>query len=128
LCFELAQQFLKDTSHLPKVIEDEVEVGVRVDLRNKMLAIYTLTEGAGRRAKNVLSEDYPGLEIRLNHDKKATSELMNIAKTADYFVFSAKSAAHQAFYPVANIRKDLIYPAGKGASSIVRCFKNALTD
>ncbi len=126
LCFELAQQFLKETSHLPKVVEEKVEVVKRVDLRKKILAIYTLTEGAGRRAKKALGEDYPGLEIRLNHDKTATNELLNIAKTADYFVFSAKSAAHQAFYPVANIRKDLIYPAGKGASSIVRSFRNAV--
>jgi hypothetical protein len=98
----------------------------KVDPGSKRLGIYTLTEGAGRRAKVVLGELFPNLDIQLNHDKSATSSLINLAKTADYFIFSAQSAAHQAFYPVVQRRDDILYPTGKGSSSIVTCFLDAL--
>ena len=104
----------------------EAATAAVVDLGGKRLAIYTLTEGAARRAKSVLANLYPELDIQLNHDKSATSSLLNLTKTADYFIFSSQSAAHQAFYPVAQRRDDILYPAGKGASSIVRCFLGAL--
>jgi len=95
----------------------------QVDLSGQKLGIYTLTEGAGRRAKNVLAELFPGLNVELNHDKVATSALDNLAKTADYFVFTDKSAAHQAYYRVKDLRgDDLLYPSGKGSSSIITKF------
>ena len=98
-----------------------------IDLKGKRLAIYTLMEGAGKRAKELLELGYPGLEIKLNHDKSATTALLELARSADFFIFSAKTAAHQAFYPVKETRKgmrhpDMIYPAGKGTSSIVSRF------
>jgi hypothetical protein len=92
------------------------------DLSGKVLAIYSLTEGAAKRAKELLESLFDGIIIRLNHDHVATSSLENLAKTAEYFVFAAKSAKHQAFYTVKNLRSDIIYPQGKGASSIVREF------
>ena len=98
----------------------------QLDLINKRLAIYTLAEGAGRRAGTVLSELFPRLEIQLNHDKSATNALANLAKTADYFVFASRSAAHQAFYSVTRQREDILFPAGRGSSSIVRCFLEAI--
>lgn len=104
----------------------ESDLAEQPDLSNKRLAIYTLTEGAARRAKSVLGELFPTLEIKLNHDKSATSAIMNLAKTADYFIFASRSAAHQAFYPVTKERDDILYPAGKGSSSIVRCFLEAI--
>ena len=93
-----------------------------IDLSGKTLAIYSLTEGAGKRAASIISTQYPGIEVSLNHDKTATSSLINLAEKMDYFIFVSQSAAHQAFYPVTDKRKDLIYPSGKGSSSIVRAF------
>ena len=92
------------------------------DLAGKVLAIYTLTEGAARRAKGMLENLFDGLLIHLNHDHVATSSLVSLAEKAEYFIFAAQSAKHQAFYAVTNIRTDIIYPQGKGASSIVREF------
>jgi hypothetical protein len=92
------------------------------DLTGKVLAIYTLTEGAARRAKDMLESLFHGLLIHLNHDHVATSTLENLAKKADYFIFSTNSAKHEAFYAVTKIRPNIIYPDGKGASSIVRVF------
>jgi DNA-directed RNA polymerase subunit K/omega len=120
----ISQVISSDTSSLPPVepVDFSGEGVEVVDLSGKLLAIYTLTEGAGRRAKEILSEYFPGLTVKLNHDKSATDALMNLATTADFFIFSSRSAAHQAFYPVSNKRSDLIYPKGKGTSSIIREF------
>lgn len=128
LCYEAAQFIVNDDSGLPELVSllPDNEFASLVDLSGKRLAIYTLTEGAGRRAQRILMSYFPNLEIKLNHDKSATSALMNLANTADYFVFASRSAAHQAFYPVSKKRNDLIYPQGKGATSIVREFLNYL--
>ncbi len=96
-------------------------------MTGKKLAIYTLTEGAGRRAKIILTGLFPQLDIRLNHDTSATDALLNLASTADYFIFASRSAAHQAFYPVTRKRNDILYPEGKGSSSIISAFINALS-
>ncbi|MDA7686506.1 protein DpdD [Pseudomonadales bacterium] len=127
--FDLASLLLQDTSGLPQIEASDADVDIPVlnKLADKLVAIYTLTEGAGRRAQKTLMERYDGLEVRLNHDNSATDALLNLADTADYFIFSSRSAAHQAFYPVSKRRKDLIYPSGKGASSIVREFINAIS-
>ena len=102
---------------------DVDEIETLVSVVGKKLAIATLTEGAGRRAKKSIEKLYPGLEIYLNHDKTNTDALSNLAKKCDYFIFSSKSAAHQAFFAVKNVRQEAInYPEGKGSSSIVRAF------
>jgi hypothetical protein len=108
-----------------RVPEDE-DTSRQIDLSEKKLAIYTLTEGAAKRASAVLADLFPGMTIKLNHDKTATDALVNLARTADYFVFASRSAAHQAFYPVTKARDDILYPTGKGSSSIVRCFIDAI--
>ncbi|MCT8862419.1 protein DpdD [Shewanella xiamenensis] len=110
------------------VLDDEVEVDAIPDLSGKSLAIYSLTEGATRRAKVMLEARYAGLHVEVNHDHSATSKLLNLAKKADYFLFVAASAKHQAFYPVSEIRNDLIYTQGKGTTSIIRAFISKLKD
>jgi hypothetical protein len=124
ICHEVALFLYNDISALPKISELLSEDGsnAQVSLSGKCLAIYTLTEGAGRRAQKILMNYFPGLQIKLNHDKTATDALLNLAETADYFIFASRSAAHQAFYALTDKRKDLIYPQGKGSSSIVRIF------
>jgi hypothetical protein len=128
VCHDIALFFYNDISSLPKINELLPEDGSRtqVSLSGKCLAIYTLTEGAGRRAKKILMNYFPGLQIKLNHDKTATDALLNLAETADYFIFASRSAAHQAFYALTNKRKDLIYPQGKGSSSIIRAMIDSL--
>ena len=96
----------------------------KVSLKDKLIGISTLTEKAGQRAAEMLHSLFPGVVIKLNHDKVATDKLKNLASTADYFIFCNKSAAHQSYYAVKAINKDIIYCDGKGSSSIIR----ALTD
>ncbi|ANI32656.1 hypothetical protein AA098_03720 [Pseudomonas sp. JY-Q] len=133
---ELAQRFLtkslareifgesNEASYPPLAAEEgdaDFDVQTR-KLSGRLLAIYSLTEGAARRAKTVLEGMFEGLRVELNHDHTATPALQNLAKKANYFLFVAGSAKHQAFYPVSRIRQDLIYPLGKGASSIIEAF------
>ncbi|MEX3004371.1 protein DpdD [Serratia fonticola] len=96
------------------------------DLTGKTLVIYSLTESAAQRGKDTLIQLYPGLSIELNHDHVSTTALINRANSADYFIFASKSAKHQAFDAVTGCRKDIIYPSGKGASSMVTAFIQAL--
>ena len=96
-------------------------------LKGLKVGISTLTEKAGLRAAEILKSQFEGIEVILNHDKVATDKLTNLAKTADYFIFCNKSAAHQAYYAVKGITKDIIYVEGKGTSSIVRAFLRATT-
>jgi hypothetical protein len=109
--------------------EDSSDIsGETPNLNGKLLGIYTLTEGAARRAKLVLENMFNGLVVEINHDHTATASLTNLAKKADYFVFAANSSKHQAYYPVSKIRNNLIYPQGKGASSIVNSFRSSVTE
>jgi hypothetical protein len=124
---EAALAVLQTAEHLPAdTVAAADDSRQQLNLAGKRLAIYTLMDGAARRAKAVLEALFPQLNIQLNHDRTATAALVNLANTVDYFIFSSQSAAHQAFYPVTQRRSDLLYPAGKGSSSIVRCFLDAL--
>jgi hypothetical protein len=127
IILQSAKDMMTSTDHFPPIAEERPEdIAKRPDLANKRLAIYTLTEGAAKRAGAAIQQLFPQLEIKLNHDKSATDALVNLAQTADYFVFASRSAAHQAFYPVRRERDEILYPAGKGSSSIVRCFLEAI--
>ncbi|KFX68198.1 hypothetical protein TMS3_0120170 [Pseudomonas taeanensis MS-3] len=125
----LMQEILESGEQVPdfsNIKDSDSEINSAIvsspDLQGKLLAIYTLTEGAARRARDVLEMIFTGLRVEINSDHTATPALCHLAKTADYFVFSSRSSKHQAFYPVTSIRRDVIYPYGKGASSIIREF------
>ncbi|MCV9379194.1 protein DpdD [Hafnia alvei] len=114
-------------SAFPSQLEQNaVMSSLQRDLKGKMLAIYSLTEGAARRGKDALMKLYPGLMVETNHDHVATQALVNMAQKADFFIFASGSSKHQAFYTVSDCRKDIIYPSGKGASSIVAAFIQSL--
>ena len=87
-----------------------------------LIGIYTLTETAGQRAKQLLQKLLPKSKIELNGDSVATDRLKHLASNADVFVFAWRSSKHQAYYCVKEARgsKDLIMPPGKGMASIVR--------
>ena len=120
---DICKTLLGTIEHLPSELDERtVENIVTINLTGKKLAIYSLTETALKRASTALKQMYPELDIATNHDKSATEALNNLIRSSDYFIFAAKSAAHQAFYAITDKRNDLIYPQGKGSSSMVRCF------
>lgn len=126
----LSEELLGSSDQFSIGHEDE-SGGVKVenlDLKGKKVGIYSLMEKAAKRAKKALEELYPGVNVVLNHDHTATSALTHLSKSAAYFVFTARSAKHQAFYPVTANRSDIIYPDGKGTMSIVRAFTNTVME
>jgi hypothetical protein len=116
-----------DNSFNHLVTEDNTTNEItKISLKDKLIGISTLTEKAGQRAAEMLQSLFPGVEIKLNHDKVATDKLKNLASSADYFIFCNKSAAHQSYYAVKAINKDIIYCDGKGSSSIIRALTDAI--
>lgn len=101
---------------------DDCELESLPNLAGKRVAIYTLTQGAARRARRMIEDLFQGIRVDVNHDHTATDKLVNLAKQVDYFIFTTASATHQALYAVTPHRRDLIYPEGKGASSIINAF------
>ncbi len=86
-----------------------------------LIGIYTLTEGSGQRARDILQKKFQKARIELNNDHESTDRLTALAKNADIFVFAWKSSKHQAYYCVKDARqgRDIVLPLGKGAASIV---------
>lgn len=88
-----------------------------------LIGVYTLTEGAGQRAKSILENYFPDARVEHNKDHAATDRLIALAKNADIFVFAWKSSKHQAYFCVKDARgaKEIVMPSGKGTASIVKC-------
>lgn len=86
-----------------------------------LIGIYTLTEGAGQRAKHLLQKLLPLAQVEMSNDFVATDRLKNLAASADVFVFAWKSSKHQAYYCIKDARgeRPLQLPLGKGTASIV---------
>ena len=86
------------------------------------IGIYTLMEGAGQRAKDILKKHFPSSRIETNNDYVTTDKLTSIAEKADIFVFAWKASKHEAYFCVKRAREgqDILMPIGKGAASIVR--------
>ncbi len=96
------------------------------DLCGCKVGIYSLTEPAARRGKDSLELLFPGIIVEINHDHVATPALENLARKSDFFILAANSAKHQASDAIKKLRDDVIYPMGKGASSMVTAFIQAL--
>lgn len=108
---------------------DEISTDV---LAGKMVAIYTLDESAGKRAKQLMETIYEGVDIRLSNDHVGTDQLRSLARQADYFLVVTRSAKHAATGFIKNERppekRPIDYPAGKGSSSIVTAINIALAN
>ncbi len=93
-----------------------------------LIGIYTLTEGAGQRAKNILEKYFPDARVETNKDHAATDRLITLAKNADIFVFAWKSSKHQAYYCIKESRqnREIVMPLGKGTASIIRSILGSL--
>ncbi len=98
------------------------------NLEGKTIGIYTLNEAAGSRAKMAFYKLFPGCRVVVNSDVVATTQLTNLAKTADLFVFAWRSSSHQAFYCVkdAMVGNEPIWAPGKGTASILRAVLDRL--
>lgn len=89
-----------------------------------VVGVYTLTRQVGARVQEALARLAPKCRIEVNSDHVATSALRGLAERADIFVVVAGSAKHAATDCIARCRsqvqKPVVYPDGRGVSSIVR--------
>ena len=113
----------------PKDRQSEEFIGSDGATFEGLIGIYTLTEGAGHRAKEILQALYPKSVVEVNNDPVSTDRLISLAKSADVFVFAWKSSKHQAFYCVKQARQgqDIIMPDGKGSASILSAVMEKIT-
>lgn len=90
-------------------------------LVGKTIAIYTLTESAGRQAAALLRQLVPNISVELNHDKVGSERLQALARNADLFVVVTQSAKHAATLFIQQHRRNhpVLFPTGRGASSIL---------
>jgi hypothetical protein len=65
-------------------------------LAGKAVAVYTLTERAGRQFKQVLEGRVAGVSVSLCHDQDGSKRLKQLARQADLFVVVTASAKHAA--------------------------------
>lgn len=109
--------------------EGDAAGAVLPNLGGRTIGIYTLSGAAGGRAKTALETLFPGCKVVVNSDLVATTQLTNLAKSADLFIFAWKSSTHQAFYCVkdALTKGELIWVPGNGTASIVRAVLDHLT-
>jgi hypothetical protein len=95
-----------------------------------LIAIYTLSEGAGQRVQRALAATYPGVRVELSTDHVASPRLAELAARADLFVIcwaSAKHAATDAIRQRRSVERATLYPRGVGSSSVVREVQEYLT-
>ena len=73
---------------------------------------------------------FPTADVRVSSDHGGSDKLKVLARDSDYFIVSTRSAKHAATDYIKNNRSkerlDLIYPTGKGSSSIVTSLMQAL--
>jgi hypothetical protein len=94
-----------------------------VRLARMSVAIYTLSEEAGKRARDILLARCDGVSVRLNSDHVGTDRLRELARNADIFVMVTAAAKHAATTFIEAHRgkqRPLLRPAGKGSVSILR--------
>jgi hypothetical protein len=104
----------------PSKEEGYAEADTHADFTG-LIGIYTLTDPAGKRARQFLRKLLPLARVELNADLVATDKLNHLAANADIFVFAWKSSKHQAYYAAKEARgnRKILLPLGKGSASIL---------
>jgi len=98
-------------------------------LDDKSIAVYTLTESAGRRFQEVLESRAPTVRVSLAHDRVASARLKQLARQADIFLVATGSAKHSATDCIEATRPrelPILRPGGKGAASLLRAVREYL--
>jgi hypothetical protein len=123
---------LRETLGLPAelpVRDEQAASALATSFQGRRVAVYTLTESAGKQAADALTALVPSLTVTLFSDHGGSQPLKSAAENADYFVVVACSAKHAATDFIRQHRpgnKPLLYAPGRGASSILRVLDEQL--
>jgi hypothetical protein len=111
-----------DSSSVEQIINDK--------LNDRTVGIYSLNESASIRAAKLIEGLATNVNVRLSHDHGGSEKLKGIARDSDYMIVVTQSAKHAATDFIKAQRPkssgELIYPAGRGAASIVTALKLAI--
>lgn len=108
---------------VPSDAQDESDAST-ADLRcltGQRIGIYSLEERAANSAKAHIDRVAPSIDVRLNHDLKATPSLKDLAKNCDILLVVTTSATHAATDAIKATRKQgrTEYVNSSGASAII---------
>jgi hypothetical protein len=121
---ELANRLVRESA-----LDPDAET---IDLAGQLVGIYSLEESAAARAGAAIQAAYPGVRVALDSSHVATSGLRRLAQTANHMVIATRAAKHAATLEIEEIlnkrRLTPVYPAGKGATSILRALRGRLVD
>jgi hypothetical protein len=129
LCSDLGEPATFEGLGAPPAAVTAIETDPLEALGKRTIAIYTLTERAGRRAAEVLKRRAPGVRVDLFHDVVGSDRLEQAARNADVFVVVTASATHAATGVIDAERppsRPLLRPAGKGTASILQSIQTYL--
>ena len=98
-------------------------------LKDKSVAIYTLTEAVAKRVGKILEERCRTVNVHISNDKVGNTRLEQLARGADIFIMATASAKHAATNFIEDKRTPglpLLRPAGKGSASMLRVLEQHL--
>jgi hypothetical protein len=109
-------------------LNDEAEADTLKGLDGVSVLIYTMTRGAGERARKIIMDVAPSARVTLSNDTVATPRLKDAAAQARYVVLTSRSATHAATdaLKAASDSDRIVYALGKGCASIVAALRNAV--
>jgi hypothetical protein len=108
---------------------DKTEIlDVSNKLNGKLVAIYTLSERAGRNAAEALKRLAPKVKVEVSSAHDCSRQLQSLSQNADLFVITTSSAKHAATDCISQNRRteDILFAAGKGQCSILRAVEEFL--
>lgn len=91
-------------------------------LSGTKVGFYSLTESVGKNVASVLKKIVPSAEFRWNGDVVGTDKLKALSRDADLLIIMTQSAKHAAtdFIQMHRRGKPILYPRGRGSSSVLR--------
>ena len=132
LCDDLRKRAEFDALPIPLQtvgLEEASRPTLQERLREKVVGIYTLTEAAGLRAKQMLERLCERIDVRISNDHVGSDRLGAIARESDYLIVATRSAKHAATEFIKKTRppgkSEIIYPTGKGSTSILTALRLA---
>jgi hypothetical protein len=126
LSTELGWPAVSEGEAVTHTTEEAQQKQLQSALDGRFVAIYTLTESAGRQAAALLQKLAPSVRIEMSHDKGGTTALKNMAHHADIFVMVTASAKHAAtgFIQQERHGRPILYANGRGFSTIMRVIED----
>jgi hypothetical protein len=133
-CKDIGEDYARQVSELAERVFETAEsptANEQASLSGQLIGVYTLEEPAAMRAKTAIESAYPGVRVETNASHVATQALRRLAQTADQMVIATRAAKHAATLEIDLIlrKRDLrpIFPAGKGATSIIRALRDRVS-